>query len=217
VLVVASLHGAHRDHPAYRYEDLYSAIRAFAPDLVAVEIRQEDLDRGEEYLARNYPLEMRELARSWAPHVRGIDWLEAELEGRPVPDDWWSKQSEITRLQRALGEDPAVSTSEADRKQSEQMAMIGSASAAELNDGRYDALSRSYYALLARSLAGTPYSALSDFYAERDRRIAGNVASIVAENPGRRIAVVVGADHRGPVVRELETRFAGQVEMVPVR
>ncbi len=217
VLVIASLHGAHKDHPAYRYEHLYSAVRDFAPDLVAVEIRQEDLERGEDYLARNYPLEMRELARAWSPQVRGIDWLGPELEGRPVPEDWWARRSEITRLQRALEEDPEVSTSQADLVQSEQMAMVGSASAAELNDGRYDALARAYYNVLARSLAGTPYSALSAFYAERDRRIADNVVRIVAENPGRRIAVIVGADHRGPVVRALELRIPDQVELVPVR
>lgn len=217
VMVVASIHGAHRDHPAYSYDDLYGIVRAFEPDLVAVEIRPEDMGRDADYLARNYPLEMRELAQAYAPNVRGVDWLGSELEGRPVPPDWWREHSPIKRLERELAADESIDTSAADRFQAQQAELVRSQDAAGLNDGRYDEATRSYYRALSEALAGTRYQPLTDFYRERDRRIADNVAQLVDEHPGRRIAVIVGADHRAPVIDELGRRFGPGVDLVPVR
>jgi hypothetical protein len=217
VLVLAAIHSAHKDHPAYSYEDLYGAVRRFSPDVVGVEIRQEDLHRDGEYLARNYPLEMRQLASEYAPSVRGFDWLGPELEGRPVPDDWWAAQSPVKRLEREQARDADFTTPEADALQEQQMEIVRSATAAELNDGRYDAVTRAYYRSLASSLAGTRYAPLAEFYGERDRKIAESVTRIVADHPGRRIAIVLGADHRAPVIDALRRRFGRTIELVPVR
>jgi hypothetical protein len=65
VLVVSSLHSAHRDHATFDYDVLFSVVRDFDPDFVGLEIRPEDIGMGEKYLSSNYPREMVELARRY--------------------------------------------------------------------------------------------------------------------------------------------------------
>jgi hypothetical protein len=215
-MVIAAIHSAHREHPTYSYDNLFEAVRLFAPDVVAVEMRQEDMKRDLAYLERNYPFEMLELTRQYGPNIRGVDWLGEELEGRPVPGNWWQAQSWVKRLERELSQDPSVKTPESDALQKKQLEIMNLGTAASLNDGRYDAATRSYYRVLAKELAGTRYAPLVDFYKERDMQIARNIRQVVQDHPGSRIAVVVGADHRAPVIDELESGTLGEFEMVPV-
>ncbi len=221
LMVVATMHGAHADNPRYSYDDLYALVDRFEPDLVAVEIRAEDMARGDAYLSRNYPLEMRQLAARHAGHAAGIDWLGEELEGRPVPPDYWREQSEIKRLERQLAQETELKSPAMDAAGARQLAILESATAATLNDGGYDRASADYYAAFARMVDGTAYQRLSDFYAERDRRIADNAGRLVAEmlsrdrQPGRAV-FVVGADHRGPLAAALKRRFGNAIELVPV-
>lgn len=217
VMVIAAIHSAHKEHPRYSYDDLFDAVSSFSPDVVAVEIRQEDLGEDADYLERNYPFEMVELARRYSPRVRGIDWLGEELEGRRVPERWWQDRSWVKRLERERSEDLSAGTPRADALQKQQRSIRGVASAASLNDGRYDSISRAYYRVLAEELAGTSYARLVAFYAERDRRIARSVRQVVENNPGRRIAFVVGADHRASVVDELARLPSQSLLVVPVR
>lgn len=222
IMVVATMHGGHVDNPRYSYEDLYSIVADFDPDLVGTEIRQEDLARGDDYLARNYPLEMRELALRYRDRIVGIDWLGADLEGRPVPVNYWGEQSEIIRLQRLLEKDDALRSPEVDEAQERQRRILESATAASLNDGRYDLATSAYYRALAELLEATQYARLTDFYAERDRRIAENAIAAVSflqrarPDVGGRILFAVGADHRGPLVEALRRRFGDDVRLVPV-
>ncbi|MEE4204947.1 MAG: hypothetical protein V2I39_01555 [Erythrobacter sp.] len=222
VMVVATMHGGHADNPRYSYEDLYSLAAAFEPDLVGTEIRQEDLPRSEEYLARNHPLEMRELARRFEDRIIGIDWLGEDLQGRPVPEGYWREQSDITRLQRLLAQDDAFRSPKVEEAQARQREILETATAAALNDGRYDLATAAYYRALAEHLEGSQYERLSEFYAERDRRIARNAIAAVSRfmraNPGGggRILFAVGADHRWPLVEALRRRFGGDIRLVAV-
>jgi hypothetical protein len=216
-MVVATVHSAHRDHPTYSYEHLFATIRAFSPDVVAVEMRREDLGRGPDYLARNYPYEMRALAEAYGPNAVGFDWLGAELEGRIIPENWWQEHSWLKRLEREKAADANFSAPEVSALQQQQRELIRSATAASLNDGRYDAVTRAYYRAFARSVAGTPYRRLADFYRQRDERIADNLTSVIRSHPGQRVAIVLGADHRAYVVDELRRRFGSRIAFVPVR
>lgn len=221
VMVVATMHGAHQDSPRYSYDDLYALVGDFDPDVLGVEIRAEDLGRGDDYLAANYPLEMRELARRYPERVVGIDWLGEDLEGRPVPENYWRDRSEIKRLEHELAEDGELSSPAVDEAQARQGAILEGATAASLNDGRYDRASADYYAALARLLEGSRYARLSEFYAERDRRIAMNAVAAVAAlrdsgRNGGRALFVVGADHRGPLVDTLEREFGDEILLAPV-
>ena len=220
VMVVATMHGGHADNARYSYDDLYALVEGFEPSLVAVEIRPEDMSAGDAYLARNYPLEMRELARRHAGRVAGIDWLGDDLEGRPVPKNYWREQSEIKQMERQLANESELPSPEMEAARARQSAILESATSAALNDGRYDRATADYYNAFALMVRGSRYQGLSEFYEERDRRIFENAAHLVSKrldrSPDNRIVLVVGADHRGPLAHALKARFGAAIELVPV-
>ncbi|WP_296720677.1 hypothetical protein [Erythrobacter sp.] len=221
VMVIATLHSAHADNPRYSYDDLYTIVRAFAPDAVGVEIRDEDMHRDANYLAANYPLEMRELARDYGSGATGLDWLGHDLEGRAIPVDYWREQSEIKRLQRDLSKRPDLRSPQVEAAQRQQQQIIQSATAASLNDGRYDKATREYYHALSVELRDTPLAPLSAFYAERDRQIARNASRVIKslldrKSPETRVVFVVGADHRAFLIDALVRDFGNKITLVPV-
>ena len=215
VMVLASMHGLHRTSRTYSYDDLYGVVRDFHPDLVGVEIRPEDLHADGAYLEKNYPSEMIELGRVWGPRAFGFDWLGDDLAGRPIPDGYWAEQSSIKRLERALDADPARKDARLAGIQAREHTLLATATAASLNDGRYDCLNTAYYDAFKASVAGTPYAPIADFYAARDRRIDANVVAAIKANPGKRVVLVTGADHRGFLVAALKKAFGRSIRLVP--
>lgn len=216
VMAVSAMHGFHRGHPSYSYDDLFATVRAFEPDLVGVEIRQEDLIQDEPYLARNYPHEMIVLAKEFGSRAFGFDWLGPELEGRPVPENWWKEQSWVKRLEREKEKDKEFQSDELEMLQAQELEIMKSATSASLNDGRYDDLSRAYYRVFDDSVRGSRYEPLARFYRERDRQIAANISRMIEAHPGKRIVLVMGADHRPFVIQELRSQFGSAIDFVTV-
>ena len=215
VLVIPSMHKRMATSRRYGYADLYAAVAKFSPDIVGIEMRQEDLAFGREYLAANYPVEMIELAARYAPNVFGFDWLGEDLEGRPIPADWWKIQSPIKRLERESGELQSAEmagrariAARLSKLSAMQDAILQRATLPSLANGAYDRVTARYYAALAQLYAGTRFEALVSFYRERDARIANNIAEFVTHHPGKRIVVVTGADHHGPVTSALKSAGA---------
>jgi nitrogenase molybdenum-iron protein alpha/beta subunit len=97
-----------------------------------------------------------------------------------------------------------------------QLELIRSATAASLNDGRYDDITRAYYEAFAKSVSGSPYERLAIFYRERDRRIAENVSRIIKEHAGKRVAVIMGADHRAHTIETLRDLLGPKITLVAV-
>jgi hypothetical protein len=222
VLVIPSTHKRLAGSPYYNYADLYALVAAFQPDRVGVEIRQQDLARSDTYLRHNYPEEMVALAGTYKARVFGFDWLGEALEGRAIPDDWWTKQSPIKRLERICNAAPpkvsprlAQLDARLDELSRQQDEIVSTATAASLVDGRYDRVTVDYYRAVAELTRGTPCAALSKWWAERDQKISANIVGEVLREPGRRIAVVTGCDHHGPIIAALN-RLGSSVVMSPV-
>ena len=66
-----------------------------------------------------------------------------------------------------------------------------------LSDGRYDRVTKDYYATFRALTEGTRFAALAAFYHQRDERIIANVLATAKQHPGKRIVIVTGADHHG--------------------
>lgn len=211
VLIVPVMHKLHQGNTLYGYSDIYRLVAAFRPDQVGVEIRQEDLDRGDDYLARNYPAEMAHLAKIYESRVFGFDWLGDDLAGKAVPNDWWKKHSRVKQLERSMDAAPPDRTPN-DRRLSAQLASLGerqeqiavTATATTLADGRYDAVTAEYYATLKHLTDGTQYSVVSRFYSARDKHLNENVIHRLHGMKGGRVAIVTGMDHHGPMVKAIE-------------
>jgi hypothetical protein len=223
VVVIPSLHKRLAGNPHYNYADLYGLVASFRPDFVGVEIRQEDLGRSDSYLHHNYPEEMVALARAYKGRVFGFDWLGEELKGRQIPDDWWTKQSRIKQLERACNSAPPPTSprlaqlgAQLDALYRQQDEIVGTATAASLADGRYDKVTASYYQIGAELTRGTPCEAVSTWFTARDHEISANIVKDVLDHPGRRIAIVTGVDHHGPVISALSSEVRSVV-IVPVK
>lgn len=211
VLVVASLHGLHKENPAYGYEQLFEVIADFEPDFVGVEIRPEDLGADDEYLGRNYPFEMVELVRRYGvARCFGFDWLGDDIAERPIPENYWREISEFKRVERALNADDTLENGTLDELFEEQMAIATEATAGSLVDGRYGAVTKRYYEVMGEWLAGTDYELIPRFRERRDAEIGRWIVDFVRKHAGARIALVMGANHHVFAVEALEQGFEGE-------
>jgi hypothetical protein len=214
LIIIATMHGLHKNHPGYDYQQLYALIRGLHPDLVGVEIRAEDMASERAYLAKNYPTEMIALADEYGPKAFGFDWLGEDVAGKPVADKWWSEGSPIKRLEREQSKDLKYQETRAEQEIGEkQHEILAHATPLSLNDGRYDALTEQRYDLLRRRLADSPYAAISKFYAERDRQLCRHIVEVIRANPGKRIVVATGADHRFALVKCVPDTLADAVRL----
>ena len=84
VYVIPVLHGMHKTNQQYTYDSIRAMVERLNPDVIAVEIRAEDIDSDTAYLKQNYPLEMW-MMRYWFPSatIAGFDWLGKDLAANP--------------------------------------------------------------------------------------------------------------------------------------
>jgi hypothetical protein len=218
VTVIATMHGLHGKSATYSYANLYDLLKSLKPDFIGVEMRQEDLPRDPTYLASMYPREMIQVAKDYGSRAFGFDWLGDDVAGRAVPPDWWTKRSPLKALEREIDADPKYGHDpQLDAISTQEKQILTNATAASLNDGRYDRLNDAFYARQAELYAGTKYDILPRFYAARDFQVALNVAAAIKAHPGANIVVLTGADHRGEMLRHLRLWFGNSIQLLPVK
>jgi hypothetical protein len=188
VLMISTIHGAHKVNPNYSYDSLFAFIEKYDPDIIGIELRQEDIDSSASYLKNNYPYEMYECITKYASKkVFGFDWLGDDIAGKGIPENHWREKSTIKKLQQKLSGESTLQqklTITAIIKD-EKTKLALTASLAELNEGRYDLINHIYYQQLKFLFADTEYKILSDFYTKRDEMIAENILEIIKNNPGK--------------------------------
>jgi len=220
VLLCSTIHSAHTQNPHYSYENLFSYAEKYNPDVIGVEIRENDIDSSTNYLKKFYPYEMYESIRRFKnKKIVGFDWLGDELNGKAIPENYWTELSSIKKLQRKLNTDSLIT------KKLEPLQFISkkkndlalTASLQEMNDGRYDALNEVYYEQMDYFLKNTAYYELVEFYKRRDVEIAHNIMTLVKANPGKKILFLMGADHRSYSLKQLKKHLGKSIIIQDVR
>ncbi len=202
--------------PTYTYDDLYKIVRDFHPDFIGVEMRQEDLPRGEDYQRRNYPKEMVDLAHEFAPNAYGFDWLGDDIAGAAVPDDWWKVNSPIKKLERALDADTKYQDAQLDAIQAQQLAILKDATPASSMTAATTARRRPTTSVLPKCSTD-----------RLTRRCRSSMPSVTGASPAisspspRRIrarawCLFLGADHHGPAVKRIKEKLGDRAVLVPV-
>ena len=215
--MLASLHKFHQDHPTYDYEKLFQVVKDFEPDYVGVEIRPEDMGADEAYLSRNYPYEMIELAKRYGDKSFGFDWLDDDIAGKSIPENYWKEINRIKKLERLVGDDPEFQdTPQVDEFFEQQMEILKSATPVSLIDGRYGEVTKRYYEALDNLLRGTQYELISIHREKRDKMIGAHIVDFIRANTGKRIALVMGANHHVFAKETLEKEF-GDGEIIFVQ
>lgn len=198
VCLIPTLHGLHKTNNQYSYDSLKAIVARIQPDVIAVEIRPEDIGSDTAYLKKNYPLEMW-MMRYWFPAAApgGFDWLGTELEGNSIPDRYWKEQSAIKELERSLDADSLYSSRLA-RCQTyvqERLAILKDHSLQAILQSRDAALTCAYYNCLDRQLQGSKYAELTKFYTERNKRMSERMSTLLKLHPNKTMVVLTGDDH----------------------
>ena len=202
VAICSSIHGLHKSNTNYTYEHLFNYIHDFNPDIIGVEIRQEDIDSSTTYLKNYYPFEMYEiLEQNKSKMVLGTDWLGTSIKGKPIPQNYFNNL-EVIQLSNKANADSIFQTSLVKLNKIAELKdnITKNSSIAELNDGRYDALNSQYYELLDSLYLGTPYQRIAEFYKMRDTKITERILEIVDQNRGKKMIFILGADHRSHAI-----------------
>lgn len=204
VYLIPVLHGLHQTNPEYTYDSVQAIVARLKPDVIAVEIRAEDLASDTAYLKQNYPLEMW-MMRYWFPSVTiaGFDWLGTELEGKAIPDRYWKDHSRIKALQALLKTDTVYSRRlQACQLYTDQrLDILERRSLKGILQSNNTILVKEYYNCLDQHLKGSEYEELTRFYHTRNARIQRNVAALAEAHKGKTIVVLTGDDHY-PYLRE---------------
>ncbi len=198
VCLIPTLHGLHKSNHRYNYDSLKTAVARLHPDVVAVEIRTEDIASDTAYLKKNYPYEMW-MMRYWFPTatIAGFDWLGEELEGKPIPEGYWKEQSRIKALEQLLQGD-TVYTTRLKRCQGyvdERLTILKNNSLKGILRSSDAILTKVYYDCLNLQLQGSDYAELPRFYAERNKKMQQRLAALLEQYPGKTLVVLTGDDH----------------------
>jgi len=198
IYLIPALHGLHKTNVRYNYDSVRSTIQRINPDVIAVEIRNEDITADTAYLKQNYPFEMW-MMRHWFPTttIEGFDWLGTELEGKPIPNRYWQDHSRIKALQTLLNLDTAYSRKLAGCKlyTDQRLAIMNNSTLKGLLLSNDAILIKEYYDCLTQQLRGSEYEELTTFYDTRNQQMMQRLQAILTLHPGKRIVVLTGDDH----------------------
>lgn len=212
LLILPTIHGGHYKNPNYNFEHIRHIIQNFKPDIIAVEIRPEDMNQDTTYLRRFYNPEMILFKNSFPEAQKaGIDNMGADMKGKPLPfnlaQDTLNEWGKFLLTNKKLMRDSSIIKARTESGmvaiKLKQGKMMGTLRASELMTGAYDLLTEEYTNTQTRVLAHTPYSYFDKFNVWRDTQIANNIKSLALKNPGKRIIVLTGANHRNRAVRLL--------------
>ena len=212
LLILPTIHGGHYKNVNYDFEHVRHIIQNFKPDIIAVEIRPEDMDQDTIYLKRFYNPEMILFKNSFPEAQKaGIDNMGKDMKGKALPinfvQDTISDMGKFRLTNQKLMRDSAIIKARIASGmvaiKAKQGKMMGTLHASELMTGAYDLLTEEYTNTHTRVLAHTPYSYFDKFNVWRDTEIAKNIKALALKNPGKRIIVLTGANHRNRAFRLL--------------
>ncbi len=210
LLILPTIHSGHKKNVKYSFDHVTKIIENFKPDIIAVEIRPEDMDQDTAYLKIFYQPEMI-MAKNGFPGIQkvGIDFMGNDMVGKQLPAgfnlDTLGEMGRFRLASQKLMRDSIIVRARKDKglvalkaKQGEMMSKL---SASELLDGRYDKVTDEYTKAQTALLANTPYRYYDTFGIARDLKIAENIRDLAIKNPGKRIIVLSGANHHNRAVQ----------------
>lgn len=205
VWVVPALHWMYRQNTHYNYDSLIANIKRYNPDIIAVEIRAEDMKEDSAYLKKNYPYEMW-MMRNWFPGktVVGFDWLGEDINGKPIPEGYLQKLAPVKVWETEMRKDSKIMADLAacDSFKQQRIKLLTSLTLDGLLHSNDPALTQAYYQCFGDKLKGTIHYRVAQYYRDRDGHLLSNLKSIINANRKRRILILTGDDHY-PYLKEL--------------
>lgn len=201
VYFIPTIHKFHKSNQKYSYESLCAIVQKINPDIIAVEIRDIDINEDTTVLNKTYPHEFVMMKRYFpTKKIVGFDWWSKDIEtikASDLPQNYF--QNTAKAKQSKLLESDSINRKKmmvCMQYQKERAPIIQNMSLEQIltsNDGE---LVKSYYDCLDKQLKGTPYyDSFVKASDERNVMILKNIKKIIRENKGKRILILTGDDH----------------------
>jgi hypothetical protein len=198
VYLVPTLHNLHRVNAQYTYDSLIQLIKRLNPDVIAVEIRPEDVDRDSFYLKQNYPYEMW-MMKYWfaGKKTEGFDWLGKDVEGKPIPDNYWKEISAIKKWERMLNADSVYSkrADVCDSFTNKRVELLKTLSLKDLLKSKDAEWTKQFYNCMQEQLNRSLHQKILNFYSLRNKKLLQNIQRITRRYKGKTIVILTGDDH----------------------
>lgn len=210
LLILPTIHGGHKKNVKYNFDHVRNIIKNFNPDIIALEIRPEDMDQDTSYLKAFFNPEMIMFKLEFPEAKKvGIDYMGSDVEGKLLPPDFMKDTigefGKFRAMNQKLMRDSAIVKARIAKGLpaiiSKRTHMMATLSANELMEGTYDGLTEEFTKGQTAVLLNTAYQYYDDFQVKRDQRIADNIKETALENKGKRIIVLTGANHRNRAFR----------------
>jgi hypothetical protein len=192
VLVIGTIHGNHETSSTYTYRDLVNILATYAPDAICVEIRPADFRK------KTYLREMM---------LATIYGLERGLKVYPI-DDWGVRDDRAER-------DAFMKTPEYKEKLKKEDALVAANKVMVEFDKKYGGLDKLWdenklgyeffngeeYNRYIEEMYGVSMAVYGDgpmnlSYRTRNDKMMELIKKALDENPGRRVVVLTGAEHK---------------------
>ncbi len=198
VYLIPTLHQLHQTNTHYNYDSLRAIVARLKPEVIAVQIRNEDIREDSAYLKRHYAYEMW-MTRYWFPdtELRGFDWLGNDIAGKRIPDNYWRDQSPVKRMEILLSIDTTMKNKVAACQlyAEQRRNILQSGSLKDIYNSPDAILTRSYFDCLRGQLQGTNYATLTEHRNQRTMAMQQQVDSIIKQHPGKTIVILIGNDY----------------------
>lgn len=210
LLILPTIHGGHKKNVKYTFDHVRNIIKNFNPEIIALEIRPEDMDQDTSYLKAFFNPEMIMFKIEFpAAKKFGIDYMGSDVEGKLLPPDFMKDTigefGKFRAMNQMLMRDTVILKARIAKGLpaiiSKRTNMMATLSANELMEGTYDGLTEEFTKGQTAVLRNTAYQYYDDFQVKRDQRIADNIKEIALQNKGKRIIVLTGANHRNRAFR----------------
>lgn len=220
IIIIGTIHQFHLDNKFYNYNDIFSTIERFNPDVIGVEIRQEDLSQCRDYLNSFYPYEMIEAKFKYETQcsIYGFDWFEKSVEGKLLTNDYFSNLDK-SKLEKDFELDPSLSKERTllDIIDETRFELIFNHNISEVNNGIYDSVIKIYHKQLDFIQKNTSYEKLITYRKDRDEHIDENIINIISKNEGKKIILIMGLDHRSYAIDAIKNTFHNKVNLIDIK
>ncbi|MBD0279075.1 MAG: hypothetical protein ICV81_14110 [Flavisolibacter sp.] len=205
VYLIPTLHTLHQTNQRYNYDSLRAIVARIKPDIIAIELRNEDLSEDSGYLKQHYPYEMWKM-KYWFPdtELKGFDWFGNEISGKRIPDNYWRDQP-VKRMEKLLSIDTTMKNKVANCQlyAQQRQSILQSGSLKDIYNSPDAILTRTYDDCLAGQLQNTDYAILAQYRYKRTKAMQQQVDCIIKQHPGKRIVVLVGDDYYPYILESL--------------
>lgn len=207
VYLVGSLHGLHKKNEDYRFEDLYNYVRKINPDVIAVEIRKEDLNLSGESLSEMYPKEMIDILMEHKDKktVVGFDWLGREVEGKSIPKGYFKEFKYAILSGELMGDEEHSNILKMlNIVDDKKMKMLMSGDIHYVHHEFYDHAVDASREQFKEVFKDTKYIDILNFDLERNENINKNIKKIVDKYESETVMIITGRDHVGHIKKSFE-------------